>query len=261
MPRNSKTHEDETEEDTPLSERLEVHYNKLKYADREEFDGMFSTITPETRYTELLVDNKERNRIIPDKPGKEEDTQTYLANILEKMKEYYKSGGKMSIRNIMNGKSYAKATMEPYLSDIANLQELMVNSVDSEETRKLTKLVLGALTHLVKGNSSAGDEEKLREFSRNVKPLLFSDKTFMSDCALLQTQLEENSEAIINQKGKTKEVMKFIFQCITNVAFRDRLNDSRSIKDLRNTSMAAESIIQLLLPLLVLLVFRRIGSA
>ena len=65
-----------------MSERLEVHYNKLKYADREEFDGMFSTITPETRYTELLVDNKERNRIIPDKPGKEEDTQTYLANIV-----------------------------------------------------------------------------------------------------------------------------------------------------------------------------------
>ena len=57
----------------------------------------------------------------------------------------------------------------------------MIKDVDSEETRELTKLIIGALTYLVKGNSSAGDEEKLREFSRNVKPLSFSDKTFMSD--------------------------------------------------------------------------------
>ena len=48
----------------------------------------------------------------------------------------------MFIRNIMNGKSYAKATMEPYLGNIAEL------SVDSKETRELTYLMIGALTYL-----------------------------------------------------------------------------------------------------------------
>ena len=53
----------------------------------------------------------------------------------------------MFIRNIMNGKSYVKATMEPYLGNIAEL------SVDSKETRELidetndrSTNVFGALT-------------------------------------------------------------------------------------------------------------------
>ena len=230
----SDSDEEETQNVVPsnnLKEKLEKYWKKLREGDREELEDLFAINIPENQYVEKL--NKERDHIVPDKWNSNVKGEEYLAKIIQNIIAYYQQGGKAGMRSIFVGKRHAKKALEPYLGKVT-MNELLIPDTQSEKNKELTKLVLGMLTYLVMGKSSARDLEKLISFKSIIGDLSFTRETIMRDIAILHTQLLEKGKEIQNQKESQSETMKFIIQSIKNQSFRDRLGKANNIDTLKS---------------------------